>query len=172
MEDLVNSWRKLSLSKKEDDKLDLKKKKKDQRFVLAAKFFTYRSLNIEAVVKMFRPLWCTRDNFKVSDTRNNCLLFAFQSDKDIEKVLMREPWSFDRHIVVFQRYKTSTPIEELKFDRATLQDIDEAIHGDIVFQTSSNNDTKTFLNQDRKVVDLKGSDMLEVASRSQNLNKE
>lgn len=105
------------MTEKEGDKLDLKKKKKDQSFVLADKFFTRRSLNIEAVAKTFRPLWRTRDNFEVSDAGNNCLLFAFQSGEDIEKVLMREPRSFDRHIEVFQRYKTSTSIEELKFDR-------------------------------------------------------
>nr|POF15803.1 glutathione s-transferase t3 [Quercus suber] len=56
--------------------------------------------------------------------------------------------------------------------QAAFQDIDEAIHGNIVFQTSSNNDTEIFLNQDRKVVDLKGSDMLKVASGSQNSNRE
>lgn len=56
MEDLANSWRNLSLSEKEGDKLDLKNKKKGQNFVLATKFFTRRSLNVEAVAKTFRPL--------------------------------------------------------------------------------------------------------------------
>lgn len=32
---------------------------------------------------------------------------------------MGESWSFDRHIVLFQCYKTSTPIKELKFDRVS-----------------------------------------------------
>ena len=36
----------------------------------------------------------------------------------MEKVLLGEPWSFDRHLVVFQRYDFSTPIEELIFDKA------------------------------------------------------
>lgn len=56
MEDLANNWTKLSLSEKEGDKLDLKKNKKDQRFFLAAKFFSRRSLNVEAVAKTFKPL--------------------------------------------------------------------------------------------------------------------
>ena len=37
----------------------------------------------------------------------------------MEKVLMGELWSFDRHLVVFQRYVTSTPIEELSFDKVS-----------------------------------------------------
>ena len=117
MEDLANRWRKLSLSEKEGEKLDLKDKKKEQNFVLAAKFFTRRSLNVEAVAKTFRPLWRIRDNFEVSDAGNNCLLFVFQSKEDIQKVLLGEPWSFDRHIVVFQRFNPSIPVEALKFDR-------------------------------------------------------
>lgn len=116
MEDLASSWRKLSLTEK-GDKLDLKNKKKGQNFVLAAKFFTRRSLNIEAVAKTFRPLWHIKENFEASDVGNNCLLFAFQSEEDIEKVLMGESWSFDRYVVVFQCYNTSTPVEALQFDR-------------------------------------------------------
>ena len=110
-------WRKLSLSEKEGEKLDLKNKKKEQNFVLAAKFFTRRSLNVETVAKTFRPLWRIRDNFEVSDAGNNCLLFAFQSEEDIQKVLLGELWSFDRHIVVFQRFNPSISVEALKFDR-------------------------------------------------------
>ena len=117
MEDLANRWRKLSLSEKEGEKLDLKDKKKEQNFVLAAKFFTRSSLNVETVAKTFRPLWRIRDNFEVSDAGNNCLLFVFQSKEDIQKVLLGEPWSFDRHIVVFQCFNPSISVEALKFDR-------------------------------------------------------
>lgn len=34
---------------------------------------------------------------------------------DMDKVLMGEPWSFDRHLVVFERYDGSVPIQELNF---------------------------------------------------------
>ena len=118
MEDLTKDWKKLSLTEKEEDKLDLSKNKKTQAFVLAAKFFTRRSLNVEAVAKTFRPLWRTRKAFEVSEAGDNRLLFAFQTAEDVEKVLLGEPWSFDRHLVVFQRYDFSTPIEKLTFDKA------------------------------------------------------
>ena len=119
MEDLANNWKKLSLSEKEGNEIDLLRNRKTTSFVLAVKFFTCRSLNLEAVAKMFRPLWRTRDNFEVNDVGNNKLLFAFQSEEDVEKVLMGEPWPFDRHLVVFQRYTTSTPIKELSFDKVS-----------------------------------------------------
>lgn len=101
MEDLAKDWKKLSLSTKEDDKFDLSKNKKIQNYVLVAKFFTRRSVNIEVVAKTFRPPWRTRGKFEVNDAGNNILLFAFELNADIEKVLMGEPWSFDRHLVVF-----------------------------------------------------------------------
>ena len=119
MEDLTKSWTKLSLTKKEGDKLDLSKRKKSHGFVLAAKFYTRRSVNLEAVAKTFRPLWRTKHRFEVSDSGDNRLLFAFETVEDIEKVLLGETWSFDRHIVVFQRYDMSTPIDELEFDRVS-----------------------------------------------------
>ena len=33
----------------------------------------------------------------------------------MDKVLMEEPWSFDRHLVVFERYDGSVLIQELMF---------------------------------------------------------
>ncbi|KAK9990738.1 hypothetical protein SO802_025723 [Lithocarpus litseifolius] len=119
MEDITKSWTKLSLSEKEGDKLDLSKKKKSQGFVLAAKFYTRRSVNLEAIAKTFRTLWHTKHRFEVSEVGDNRLLFAFKMVEDVEKVLLGEPWSFDRHIVVFQRYDTSTPIEELEFNKVS-----------------------------------------------------
>ena len=110
MEDLANNWKKLSLSEKEGDEIDLSGNKKTTSFVLAAKFFTCRSLNLEAGAKTFMPLWRTRDNFEVSDAGNNKLLFAFQSKEDMEKVLMGEPWSFNRQWF----FKDTRPLHPLR----------------------------------------------------------
>ena len=119
MEELTKDWKKLSLSSKEDNKFNLSKNKKTQTYTLAAKFLTRCSMNIKAVAKTFRPLWRTRKKFEVSNVGDNILLFAFESDEDIEKVLMGEPWAFDRHLVVFQRYDMSSPIENLLFNKVS-----------------------------------------------------
>ena len=119
MEELTKDWKKMSLSSKEDNKFDLSKKKKTQTYTLAAKFFTRRSVNIKAVAKTFRPLWRTKRKFEVSNAGDNIILFAFESEEDIEKVLLGEPWAFDRHLVVFQRYDMSSPIEKLLFHKVS-----------------------------------------------------
>lgn len=79
------------------------------------KFFTKRAMNIDAVAKTFRPLWRTRQSFNIRDVGNNHLMFAFEIEVDVEKVLLGEPWSFDRHLAVFQRYDGKVPMKELDF---------------------------------------------------------
>lgn len=63
---------------------------------MALKFFTCQNINIEAVACSFRPIWRTRGNFEFSDAGNNMVLFNFELDVDAEKVLMGEPWAFDK----------------------------------------------------------------------------
>ncbi|KAK9995636.1 hypothetical protein SO802_020322 [Lithocarpus litseifolius] len=62
------------------------------------KFFTKRAVKIDAVAKSFRPLWRTRQSFNIRDIGNNHLVFAFEIEADVEKVLLGAgPWSFNRH---------------------------------------------------------------------------
>ncbi|KAK9991715.1 hypothetical protein SO802_026700 [Lithocarpus litseifolius] len=86
MEDLTCSWQKLSLSNKEGVNVDLSENRKVHGFALATK-----------------PLWRTKGSFQASDAKQNYMVFTFDVEEDVEKVLMGEPWSFDRHLVVFQR---------------------------------------------------------------------
>nr|POE45417.1 hypothetical protein CFP56_20089 [Quercus suber] len=118
MEDLALRWKQHSLTEAEGRNVDLTKEKKKLKFVIAAKFFTFRSLNLEAMANIFRPLWQIRGNFEVSDGGNNVLLTAFELEVDVEKVLQGEPWVFDRHLVAIQRYGGSIPIHELHFEKS------------------------------------------------------
>ena len=49
----------------------------------------------------------------------NILLIAFELEINVVKVLHGEPWVFDRHLVVLQRYDGSSPVHELSFDRTS-----------------------------------------------------
>lgn len=59
---------------------------------------------MKAVVRTFRPLWHTKEGFEVMNVSNNVLLFAFERKVDAEKVLLGEPWSYNRHLVVLERF--------------------------------------------------------------------
>nr|POE69952.1 hypothetical protein CFP56_57753 [Quercus suber] len=99
--------------------MDLSKNRKIQGFALAAKFFSRRSVNVDSVARTFRPLWRSSGNFHANDAKNNHVVFTFELEEDVEKVLMGEPWSFDRHLVAFTRYDGSVPVQDLHFDRVS-----------------------------------------------------
>ena len=110
MEDLTRSWQKLSLTNKDGVNVDLTENKRLNSFTLIAKFFTRRSLNVDAVARTFRPLWRTKGSFQASDAKQNFMVFSFDLEEDVEKVLMGEPWFFDRHLVAFCKYDGATPV--------------------------------------------------------------
>ena len=45
----------------------------------------------------------------------NVLLFAFELEVDAERVIQGEPWAFDRHLVVFEKFEGYAPIHTLGF---------------------------------------------------------
>ena len=66
------------------------------------------------------PLWRARNGFKIQRFGEHKLLFTFDNKRDVDRILMSEPWSFDKHLVVMQRYDSDTPLQDIKFDRSTL----------------------------------------------------
>ena len=95
MEELSTWWKKLTLSELEENWVALRSDRKKREFVLAGKFFTCRTLNVEAVAKIFRPLWRIKGGFNVTVGGENILLFAFELEVDAKRVIQGEPWAFD-----------------------------------------------------------------------------
>ena len=91
------------------------KEQSTAEFFIVAKFLTNRALNIEAVIRTFSPLWKAVNGFKVRNVGDHILLFVFDNKKEIEKIFVTEPWSFDKHLVVLQRFENNSPIRELSF---------------------------------------------------------
>ena len=48
------------------------------------------------------------------------MLFVFSDKEEVDKILATEPWSFDRHIVLLQRYDKKEPIRELVFKKVAI----------------------------------------------------
>nr|POE93752.1 hypothetical protein CFP56_30522 [Quercus suber] len=119
MDDILHDWRKLSLTEEEDTKLSLSKSKnlRSKEFVLATKFLTRRALNVEAIGRTFKPLWRAKKEFKVREAGDHILLFVFELESNAERVLTNEPWTFDKHVVLLQRFDGSTPARYLRFTK-------------------------------------------------------
>ena len=85
--------------------------------MVAAKFFTTRFLQMEEVARTFRQLWRTTNGFRIKNQGNNIVLFMFDNLLDVDKILKSQPWSFDKHLIVMQRYTGDTPVQELEFKK-------------------------------------------------------
>lgn len=77
MEEIIRRCDGLSLNTKEGSKVLLPRKLSTSEHVLAAKFFTKRNLNMDAVAR----------TFQLFNIGNNIMLFEFESKVDAEKVL-------------------------------------------------------------------------------------
>ena len=82
-------------------------------------FLTRRALNMDAVARTFKPLWHVDNGFTVSNEGAHKVLFSFDSSEDVDRILSGEPWSFDKSLVVLQRYNRLTPLEDLTFDKVS-----------------------------------------------------
>ena len=44
-------------------------------------------------------------------------MFVFDNLADVDKILKSQPWSFDKHLIVMQRYTGDAPVHELAFNK-------------------------------------------------------
>lgn len=119
MDDLTTQWNCLSLSEREGDDLCIKKDRQSKEHIIAALFFTRRALNMDSVARTFKPLWRSENGFKVQVEGDHKVLFVFDNKEDVDRILDAQPWSFDKSLVVLQRYDRNSPIEELSLDKAS-----------------------------------------------------
>ena len=119
MEDLTKSWSCLTLSDVEGSNLKITEEEAVTEHVLAAKFLTKRALNIEAIAKTFSSIWRAKNGFKVRKKGDHVMLFMFDSKTEIDKVLATEPWSFNKHLMVLQRYDKDIDVVDMKFNMVT-----------------------------------------------------
>ena len=100
MKDLTRQWNGLSLTHQEEPKFQLNNDLATTEYIIAAKFFTKRALNIEAIAATFKPLWRSRNGFKVKNMGNHVILFTFDNEAEVEIIMANEPWAFDKHLMV------------------------------------------------------------------------
>ena len=72
---------------------------------------------MEGVAWTFTQLWRTTNGFRIRNQGNNIVLFVFDNLSNVEKILKGQPWSFDKHLIVMQRYTGDTPVQELEFKK-------------------------------------------------------
>ena len=91
MDDITKSWNKLSLSNREGDEFIFQAHHKSQEFMIVAKFFTPRALNVDTVAHTFNPIWRAKNGFQIQNLGDHRLLFIFDNKGDVDRVLHNEP---------------------------------------------------------------------------------
>ncbi|KAK9987030.1 hypothetical protein SO802_031981 [Lithocarpus litseifolius] len=119
MEDLAHSWTRLSLSEREGPGCCLMPEESVKTFSIAASFLTKRALNANAIARTFTPLWRAMRGFKIQHIGDHKILFSFEDKEDVDRIMGSKPRSFDKHLVVLQRYDNDRPLEDIKHDRTT-----------------------------------------------------
>ena len=117
MDEITAGWNQMSLQGPKEEKFDLCSEMGSKDFILAAKFYTKRVLNVDDVAQNFSQLWHTRNDFKIKDQGNHIVLFIFQNKFDSDRILSSQPWSFNKFLVVFQRYENSIHVLHLDFEK-------------------------------------------------------
>ena len=80
--------------------------------ILATKFLTKRAHNPEVVAATFMPIWRSKRGFKIKNLGNHIMLFTFDSETEIDTILTNAPWSFDKHLMILQKYDGVSKIED------------------------------------------------------------
>ncbi|KAL0012397.1 hypothetical protein SO802_007505 [Lithocarpus litseifolius] len=119
MASLEEMWARFSLTEEEEGGAEVPKEEEEIVHRLAGRFYTKRVLNVEAVARTFKPLWRTAGELKIRDIGEHILLFEFEDVLDLERVLEFEPWSYDKHLVAFERVFDIESVPFLEFSHAT-----------------------------------------------------
>jgi hypothetical protein len=72
-------------------------------------------INVEAIACNFKPLWQTRKSFFIQDVGDNMALIEFEDTADMERVLLGEPWSYDKYLIAFHWLSNEVAVENLPF---------------------------------------------------------
>ena len=91
-----------------------------ETFSIAAKFLNKQAINMEVIAKTFTLLWRARDGFKMQSFGEHKILFTFEKKEDVERILDNKPWSFDKHLVVMNRYENVSSLQDIKFEKTKI----------------------------------------------------
>ena len=71
---------------------------------------------MDAIAATFQPLWRSKNDFRLKNLGNHIILFIFYSKADVDNILANEPWSYDKNLMVLQRYEVNSKGENLSFN--------------------------------------------------------
>lgn len=84
-----------------------------------AKLFTKCKVNIEALSRTLRSMWCSVHIFGVHDFGANIVLILFENEADPPKILAQGPWSFNKYLIGLYKPKEEESVDDATFTKAS-----------------------------------------------------
>ena len=72
---------------REGGEVKLNENESSKNVTIAAKILTKRALNTESVIRTFNPIWRPKNGFKVRNVGNHTILFIFDNEEEVEKIM-------------------------------------------------------------------------------------
>ena len=116
-EELEAIWKKLSLTKEEDDQVVLgsnstKAAKELGRNCLVMKVLSRRSISLDALRKNLRMVWKTNKSVQISEVEDEVFMVEFGDGRDKKKIMEMRPWSYEKQLIILQEFEgEQTPKE-------------------------------------------------------------
>lgn len=88
-------------------------------FGLVGRLLTSRIVNKKAFMDTIGKLWGIPD-LKIKSLANNQFLFTFQQEEDIQRIIAKEPWTFNRSLLLLKRFEGFNMGEVGKFNTTHL----------------------------------------------------
>lgn len=122
-EELEAKWNNLSLGKDEDSDDDVfvddqivNECKKENSLSLVGKLLLRKPYSLEAMKITFTKAWNLQNEVVIEEVSQRVFIFRFASVIDRGKVLFRQPWSFNKALIVFQEFENIDELNEISFN--------------------------------------------------------
>ena len=104
-EDLEQLWGKLSLTKEEQIDVILDKDWCEEvnevgKYCIIGKMVLNRRVNMEAMKNVLCNVWKSFFGMSIKEVRDRLYIFKFENQMEKEKVLMKQPWTFNKSLLV------------------------------------------------------------------------
>ena len=117
MDDITRKWDRLSSNQRESQTVPLTSDVTGEGKVLVAMFFTKRHINMEAVFRTLKSMWRTEKGFDIRDLGSNTAMILFDDEYDLDHIMMRGPWSYDKYLLGLYKPRKNESIKHARFDR-------------------------------------------------------
>lgn len=83
---------------------------------IIGRLWTDRSYNTMALIETMKKLWNPTKGIKCSELGFNMISFQFHSKRDMMRVLDREPWHFNKHVLALKPLQADIQPSAMQFD--------------------------------------------------------